>query len=186
MSEYGEVIGPFAVKFERLLPGPIERVWRYLTESELRGTWFASGPMEPKVGGALKFYHQHQQLTDYTEQVPEKYKAMEKGPIESTGTVTVWQPPRRLAFIWDPLQEVTIDLTEKGKNVLLRLTHAKLASREDVVDVCGGWHAHLGVLSERLEDKKPGPFWPRIEQLERDYEARIPRDVSKDVPKGAR
>ena len=175
MSEFGEVIGPFAVRFERVLPGPIERVWRYLTESELRGTWFATGPMEPKAGGALKLFFQHQQLTDYTEKVPEKYKAMENGPITSTGTITVWDPPRHLAFTWNPSSEVSIELSQKGKDVLLRLTHRKLASRDEMVDVSGGWHAHLGVLTERLEGKHPAPFWPRIELYEREYEARIPK-----------
>jgi uncharacterized protein YndB with AHSA1/START domain len=175
MSDYGEVIGPLAVRFERVLPGPIERVWRYLTESDLRETWFAAGPMEAKVGGAMTFYFQHQNLTDRGEQVPEKYKAMAEGPIESTGTITVWDPPRHLAFVWHPNSEVSFELSPKGKDVLLRLTHRKLASRDEMVDVCGGWHAHLGVLSERLAGQRPAPFWPRIAEAEREYEARIPK-----------
>lgn len=32
MSEYGVVTEPDAVRFKRVLPGPIERVWAYLTE----------------------------------------------------------------------------------------------------------------------------------------------------------
>lgn len=175
MSDYGEVIGPRAVRFERRLPGPIERVWQYLTESELRGTWFATGPMEPKVGGALTLHFQHQRLTNYTEAVPEKHKAMNDGPIVSNGTITVWEPPTHLAFVWHPDSEVSIELTRVGRDVRLVLTHRKLASRDEMVDVSGGWHAHLDVLVERLQGREPSAFWPRVERFERDYEERIPR-----------
>src|SRR5205814_4406784 len=39
------------VRLERMLPGPIERVWAYLTDSEKRKTWFASGIFDLRVGG---------------------------------------------------------------------------------------------------------------------------------------
>ena len=65
MSEYGIVTEAGAVRFERLLPGPIERVWAYLTEPEKRGTWLAAGPMELRVGGRveLNFHHASQART---------------------------------------------------------------------------------------------------------------------------
>jgi uncharacterized protein YndB with AHSA1/START domain len=47
---YGALIEPATLKIERLLPGPIERVWAYLTESELRRQWLAAGQMEMKSG----------------------------------------------------------------------------------------------------------------------------------------
>jgi uncharacterized protein YndB with AHSA1/START domain len=33
---YGVVTKPMTVTIQRLLPGPIERVWDFLTQSELR------------------------------------------------------------------------------------------------------------------------------------------------------
>ena len=42
---------PATVRIERLLPGPIERVWAYLTESDKRRRWFAAGPMDLQPGG---------------------------------------------------------------------------------------------------------------------------------------
>src|SRR5262245_18404599 len=33
-----------AISFMRVLPGPIERVWAYLTEPEKRGKWFGYRP----------------------------------------------------------------------------------------------------------------------------------------------
>ena len=38
-----------------LLPGPVERVWAYLTDSDLRSKWRASGQMEMKVGAPFEF-----------------------------------------------------------------------------------------------------------------------------------
>ncbi len=54
MSEYGVVTESGTVRFERVLPGPIERVWAYLTESEKRGKWLATGNMELRVGGRVE------------------------------------------------------------------------------------------------------------------------------------
>src|SRR3954453_9082047 len=47
---YGRVTGPTTLKIERLLPGPLERIWGYLTDSKLRRKWLAAGTMEMKVG----------------------------------------------------------------------------------------------------------------------------------------
>jgi uncharacterized protein YndB with AHSA1/START domain len=172
MSEYGEVIEAGTVRFERLLPGPIERVWKHLTDSELRGTWFAAGPMEPRVGGSLTLHFRHQNLTDHDEVIPEKFKAMEQG-ITMESRITRWDPPQHLGYTWDDGSEVSFDLEQRGKQVLLTLTHRALASRDEMINVAGGWHSHLDVLTERLSGKNPAPFWPRVERYEREYPARI-------------
>jgi len=54
-NAYGALTEPATLTIERLLPGPIERVWAYLTESELRRKWLAAGPMEMKVGAPFEF-----------------------------------------------------------------------------------------------------------------------------------
>ena len=41
MSPTAQIIDADTVRFERLLPGPIERVWDHLTDPELRRTWLA-------------------------------------------------------------------------------------------------------------------------------------------------
>ena len=54
MSEFGVVTEARTLRIRRVLPGPIERVWAYLTESEKRGRWLAAGPMELRVGGRVE------------------------------------------------------------------------------------------------------------------------------------
>ena len=45
------LLAPATVRMERLLPGPVERLWAYLTESKKRATWFCGGEFELRVGG---------------------------------------------------------------------------------------------------------------------------------------
>ncbi len=43
LDAYGVLTEPATLTIQRLLPGPIERVWAYLTESDLRRQWLAAG-----------------------------------------------------------------------------------------------------------------------------------------------
>src|SRR5262249_22664742 len=58
MSDYGESPERGTVRMQRILPGPIERVWEYLVDSEKRSLWFAGGAMDLRAGGrgALTFH----------------------------------------------------------------------------------------------------------------------------------
>ena len=51
MTSYVERTDTATVRLERLLPGPIERVWAFITESDLRRQWLAAGEFELTVGG---------------------------------------------------------------------------------------------------------------------------------------
>ena len=50
MNDYGVLTAPDTLHIERLLPGPIERVWQYLTDSDKRATWLAAGNVEQQIG----------------------------------------------------------------------------------------------------------------------------------------
>jgi hypothetical protein len=129
--------------------------------------------MELAVGGRVALRFQHSKLTPHDETTPEKYKAMDTPQgITMVGSITVCVPLRRLGFTWDE-SEVIIELEPEGDRVRLTLTHRRLADREEMIDVSGGWHSHLDLLDERLRGQVPRPFWPRIEPLEREYRARI-------------
>ena len=64
-DDYATVLSPTEVRFQRLLPGPIETVWTHLTASKKRGEWFASGPMEPRVGGKVTLRFKHSDLSPH-------------------------------------------------------------------------------------------------------------------------
>lgn len=158
MSGHGVVSEPGTVRIRRALPGPIERVWALLTESELRGRWLAAGPMEPRVGG---------------ERAPDKYR--EVGcRAEVEGRVVAWEPPRRVAYRWGGGSEVTFELTAEEAGVLLVLTHRRLPDRDQMLSVSAGWHAHLDILVARLQGVPPSPFWPNHTWLEAEYDRLLP------------
>ena len=74
MSEYGSVIEKGSVRFERVLPGPVERVWEYLTDPKLRSSWLAEGVLDLRVGGAVELVFHRVALTPHGEEVPAKYR----------------------------------------------------------------------------------------------------------------
>jgi uncharacterized protein YndB with AHSA1/START domain len=171
MSEYGVVTEAGAVRFERLLPGPIERVWAYLTQTEKRATWLAAGPMELRVGGPVELNFHHADLSA-EKTPPERYKKLEGGHTIQ-GLITRCDPPRLLSYTWGEWGEVTFELTPRGDDVLLVLTHRRLPDRAGMVSVAGGWHAHLGILADNLDGREPRPFWSTHAKAAAEYEKRI-------------
>jgi uncharacterized protein YndB with AHSA1/START domain len=172
MDEFGVVTAARTVRLQRVLPGPIERVWAYLTESEKRGRWLATGEMELRVGGRVELHFRNAELTPHAETPPE---GKEGGVLH--GRITRCDPPRRLSHTWgDGSSEVTYELAPQGDDVLLVLTHRRLPDRTTMVSVAGGWHTHLGILVDHLNDREPLPFWSTYLRLEAEYEKRLPAD----------
>jgi len=172
MHAYADRIATDSVRIERLLPGPIERVWAYLTESDKRARWLAGGLMELRPGGKVALEFAHQQLSH--EATPEKYRDM---PTSVTGTVIRCEPSSLLAFTWiegdGKHSEVTFELAARGEQVQLTITHRKLHDRETLLGVSAGWDAHLGILEDVLTSRTPRGFWSEHERLEQDYGKRF-------------
>lgn len=176
MDKYGEILDTETVRFERLLPGPIERVWSYLVDGENRARWLCGGDTEPSVGGHVDMLFHNASLSGQQDiERPEKYKDMPE-EVSFSGTVTRWEPPHVLAHSWDyedNSSEVTYELTEQGDKVRLVLTHTRLSGRDEMQSVCGGWHTHLDILVDILNAVEPQPFWKVHTQLEAEYEQRL-------------
>ena len=174
MSEFGVVTEARMLRIRRALPGPIERVWAYLTESDKRGRWLASGPMELRVGGKVELTFRNTELSAHSEPAPDKYRKYEGASFQ--GRITRCEPPRLLSYTWSDGSEVTFELSPEGENVLLVLTHRRLPDRATMVRVASGWHTHLGILVDQLEGREPRPFWSTHARLEAEYEKRLPAD----------
>jgi uncharacterized protein YndB with AHSA1/START domain len=176
MNDYGERLDDSTVRFERLLPGPIDRVWSYLTEGDKRARWLCGGDAEPEVGGHVDMHFHNLSLSsDEDIPRPEKYRDMPE-KMSFSGKVLRYEPPRVLAHTWEfanEASEVLYELTEQGDKVLLVLTHSLLESIDTVLSVSGGWHTHLNILVDVLEGGKPRPFYKMQTQLEAEYEQRL-------------
>src|SRR6185295_7860309 len=95
-AAYGVFGEPGMVRFERIVPGPVERVWEYLIDSDKRSLWIACGVVEPWTG-----------LFDHT---PQMATLKER--------VTRFEPFKSLTLTWGvdltDGYEVTMDLTPQG------------------------------------------------------------------------
>ncbi|EIM75762.1 activator of Hsp90 ATPase 1 family protein [Nitratireductor aquibiodomus RA22] len=175
-SDFGVATAPDEVRFERLLPGPVERVWAYLTEADRRRQWLAGGEMEPRAGGTAQLVFRHSEFTD--EEPPARYREMNENGFLSEGRILAWDPPRLLAMTWPGEGEdsqVEFELFREGDRVRLVVTHKRLADRGEMINVSGGWHAHLAVLEAVLSGEKAQPFWSQITALEATYTGRFDR-----------
>jgi uncharacterized protein YndB with AHSA1/START domain len=171
-EQHGTFTGPGEVRLVRTLPGPIERIWEYLTDPEKRARWFAGGPMEQRAGGKLRLDFRHKNLVP-DETPPEDHKKHHDPGISMEGTVTRCEPPRVLAFTFgsDGESEVTFELTPLGENVLLVVAQrSRDGDLPYMADFGAGWHTHLSLLIALLEGAPRPPFWSVHAKLKADYE----------------
>jgi uncharacterized protein YndB with AHSA1/START domain len=175
---HGSPAGPGALRIERLLPGPPERIWAYLTESGKRALWLAGGPMGDAAGGKVELRFRHADLSAEKDP-PARYGEYKEGHAVH-GTLLRCEPMRVLSYTWGDGGEdsrVTFELVPKGEEVLLIVTHERLRSRDGMASVAAGWHAHLGILLDRLEGREPRGFWTAHGTLEAEY-ARLLQDAA--------
>lgn len=135
------------VRLERLLPGPITRVWDHLTRPELLPAWFGGkSSIETRVGGAVSLMEGHVR-----------------------GTVTRWAPPHQLSYTWNvfapgvgpetvsayPESYLTLTLEARGDQVLLTLDHLPVLERFEKQNAMG-WHTFLDILTDTLAQRAVG------------------------------
>lgn len=170
LDAYGVLTEPATLKIQRLLPGPVERVWAYLTQGELRRQWLAAGRMEMKVGAPFEFVWRNDELSNPPAQRPTGFP--EEHRMQSR--ITQLDPPHELSFTWEGSGDVSFLLEQRGNEVLLTVIHRRLPDRETLLKVAGGWHMHLDVLIARATGKEPTPFWDGWSRLKQEYDRRMP------------
>jgi uncharacterized protein YndB with AHSA1/START domain len=153
-----ERIAPDTIRVERSLDAPIDKVWRYLTEAELRGRWFMGGT-DAQAGGEFDLVVDHDRLSDDDAPYPESYAAF-KGTVWSEKVIR-FDPPRLLetTFQGGKNGKVTYELSAEGNRTRLVLTHSGITSPSGFQDFGGGWNSHLTVLEERLAGRGVRNFW---------------------------
>ncbi|MBI5105633.1 MAG: SRPBCC domain-containing protein [Solirubrobacterales bacterium] len=146
------VDGRPALRFERRLPHPIERVWRAVSEPGELERWFvATVPWGPREG--------------------ETFSAM-----DVPGRITAVEPPHRLAWEWG-VERYAFELEADGDGCVLVFTHVFNPEMGPGWQHAAGWdtyfdrlEAHLGggFLSE--EDAHAG-IQERMAAYREDFEA---------------
>ena len=119
------VDGRRALRFERRLAHPVERVWRAVTEPAELARWFvAEATWVPEEG--------------------EEFEA-----AGARGRVTVVDPPRRFAWEWS-VERYSFDLSPDGDGCLLVFTHVFNPEYGPSWQHAAGWETYFARLDVHL------------------------------------
>ena len=166
---YGQLIQPTTLRIERLLPGTRERVWEYLTQSDLRRQWMAAGDMEEEEGSSFELVWRNDELTDPPGERPAGFG--DEHRMQSR--IVECDPPRKLTITWSGSGNVSFELAQRGDDVLLTVIHRRLPDRSSLLMHAAGWHIHLDILAARMTGEKPETFWDGWNRLMTDYDQRL-------------
>jgi uncharacterized protein YndB with AHSA1/START domain len=146
------------IRLERVLNAPVETVWRYLTEAELRSQWFMGGS-DAAAGGDFDLFVDHDKLSADDVPYPEGYGEFKGATWKEK--VLRFEPPHLLETTFQSGKNgtVTYELTADGAKTRLVLTHSGIVSPVGAQDFGSGWNSHLTVLAERLAGRTVRNFW---------------------------
>lgn len=166
---FGVLTTPSTLTLQRRLPGPIERVWAYLTDSELRQQWLAAGVMSLQSGASFELVWKNDDLSASAAERPEGFPEVSR----ATCQITEVEPLRKLRFLWPGAGDVSFQIAPEGEDVILTVTHRQLPNRTMTVMIGAGWHMHLDILAARATGSSAPSFWNGWLQLRSDYERRV-------------
>ncbi|MBA1158449.1 SRPBCC family protein [Microvirga mediterraneensis] len=169
LDAYGALTEPATLTIQRLLPGPVERIWAYLTQSDLRARWLAAGDMDLTLGAPLELVWRNDGLSDLPTRRPHGFPEEQR----MTSRITELDPPHRLSIAWGSTGDVTFTLEPQGADVLLTVTHHRVTDRATLLNISAGWHTHLDILAARVSGETPEPFWESWERLKEEYGRRF-------------
>lgn len=179
---FGVIIAPGTIRFTRLLPGPVERVWEYLTNPEKTALWMGTGKFDLRVGGLCEWH------CDYAFNLEPELRKRHNGVVPIVYCrILELDPPRLLKMTWDysdcantsqdgSNSVITYELTPEGSDVIFVLTHTGMPNNNDTRAALAGWHVHFDVLHAKLNGAAPAPFLQAHEALEIEYKKRVKGD----------
>ena len=127
--------GKPAVRFERVYPHPVERVWRSITVPEEMASWFPSTvEVDLRERGAMHFTFD-----------PNLAEPMD-------GRVVELDPPKVFAFLWGK-DLLRLELAPEGDGT--RLTLIQTLEADEAARNAAGWHVCLDKLGGDESDWEP-------------------------------
>jgi uncharacterized protein YndB with AHSA1/START domain len=161
---YVEHEGRPAVRFERRYSHPAERVWASVSEPGELAHWFPSHvEVEPRAGGRITF-------------------SGDPNMPPSTGTVLVYDPPRRLAFTWGG-DELHFTVEPDGPAACTLTLVNVLEARDTAARNAAGWAVCLAELDKQLDGgSADGPHSDTAEPWQEHYDAYVAAGMPAGAP----
>jgi uncharacterized protein YndB with AHSA1/START domain len=156
MNDLATIDAHNTVTIVRDLPGPIDRVWAFLTDPKLLARWFSEGVVADYVGGEVRF------------------------DMGAEGRITAYEPPHVLEYTWNerelargPILDTAVrwELAQTGNRVRLTLTHKRLSEAEAIAHGAG-WHAFLDRLCASVDGRELPQLMEQFAQLQGEYDKR--------------
>ena len=166
-EDFGTQLENGSLRFERILPGPVDRVWEYLVDPEKRALWFAGGTMGEKPGDEFRWDFDIDKVSH--ESLPEEWSHMAEG-VQAHARIVAIEPPHLLVVVGiEDTQEIRFELSSTGTRVRLVLIQQPPADYAGLISTAAGWQACLGVLLDRLSGREPRGFWSERAMAEDHY-----------------
>lgn len=164
--------GRVALRFERAVPHPRDRVWRALADSAELAAWFpAHVDMSTESGATLRF--------ELTEEAKLRHGLTDE-QATSDGEVTAVKDGTLLEYTWagEMLRWQLSDDADGGCQLVFTTV---FGNPEITADQGAAWHAALEVLEAHLDDRDVDwSPWERADQLATEY-----ADIGRTVPEEA-
>jgi uncharacterized protein YndB with AHSA1/START domain len=141
-----------ALRYERRLEHPVERVWEALTEPDQLAQWLAAADeLELAEGGRISLRWLN--IPDSPDEWEEH--GIELGDVDpaepATGTITELDPPRVIEYDTDKMGLMRWELRADGDGCVLVFTNTiELPDEFPVTQTLAGWHIHLDHLADAL------------------------------------
>ena len=168
IDDYGRLTAPSTLTIQRWLPGPVERIWSYLTDSDKRAKWLASGDVTLAPGAALELVWRNGAISKAGDAMPAGFAEEQR----MGSHIIAVDPMRMLSFAWGS-GTVTFELMPKNDKVLLTVTHTGLSAASGLTQIAAGWHTHLDILRAVLSGDEAPSFWSTWAKLQSAYAARM-------------
>jgi len=157
-EDFGKLTNEHTVRFERVLSGSKEQVWKHFTESNLLAQWLAEGKIETQFGGEVSLHF-----------APGRNPSGGEGGTHVTGLVSRAEEGKSLCLSWnDESNGVTsllsIDFVEDGDKTKVILTHSRLP-QDRIHHFMACWHTFLDTLSAKLRNITPPDFNKRFREV---------------------
>jgi DNA-binding transcriptional ArsR family regulator/uncharacterized protein YndB with AHSA1/START domain len=169
LDAYSAPSEPAALTIQRILPGPIVRVWAYLTESDFPANgWRRVNGDEGRH--AFELIWRNSELTGPARQAAGRIwrRAWLAEPDHRARSAT--QTRLHLGKERRP----HLRARAEGREVSLTVIHRRLPDRGMMLGVSVAWHADPALLVARPSGNEPEPFWDGWSRLKAEYDRRIP------------